>query len=212
MAQFYPLYVDPLGGSTSDVGALVVGPLNAVAQPLPKFVQGDTIQMRVYLLDRTSTYPLGTPYTITSNGAFSLKVAIGPKDGTAGSSLLTQQFTCPADSLNQYFTVSLPLNTAAITAAIGSASFVDTWLEFEISQGGLYTTVLQKSIRIEAEVIDPASLTVPAGSTAISAEEVNAQFLKREIHGAFVLVNDTTGQSVTCYLGDDGAVHWDPIS
>lgn len=212
MAQFYPLYVDPLGGSSTDVGATVVGPLNSNPQPLPRFVQGDTIQMRVYLLDRTSTFPLGTPYIITSNGAFSLKVAIGPKDGTAASTLLTQQFTCPADSLNQYFTVSLPLNTANITSAIGTAAFCESYLEFEISQGGLYTTVLQKLIRIEAEVIDPASLTVPAGSTAISAEEVNAQFLKREVHGAITLFNDTTGHSVVLYLGDDDAIHWDPVS
>src|SRR5262245_2340011 len=114
MAQVFSLYVDPLGGSATDVGSLVVSSLNSNPAALPRFVQGDTIQMRVYVLERSSTYPLLGPYSIVGNGAFSLKVAIGPKDGTASSTLLTQQFTCPPDALNQYFNVSLPLNTANI--------------------------------------------------------------------------------------------------
>jgi len=198
MAQF-DLYVDVLSGE------LVGGPANATPAALPRFVQGDTISLRIYLLQRTTTYPQGTLYSIISNANLSLKVALGPKTGTAGSTLYTQQFTWDKDAGNQYFYADLPLNTAGIASLIGSAQSASAWFEIEYTQGGFPTTVLQKDVTIHAEVIETGTITVPAGQTALSVEEANATFLKPENLG-FTLTNTTTGQKMAVYLGNDGAL------
>jgi len=205
MAQF-DIYVDTY---SSDV---VTGPSNPTVASLPKFVQGDTISLRIYLLARTTGGNISsTPYTIISTAGIALKVALGPKDGTAGSTLLTQQFTWTPDASQQYFAATLPLNTAGITAAIGSANSVSTWFEIEMTQGGFPTTVLQKQADIQAEVIETGVIATPPGQTAISAEEAYAVFLKRENTG-FFLKNENTGHRVFVYLGDDDAVHMDPVA
>lgn len=204
MAQL-DLYIDTYSGE------LVSGQYNPAAGVLPRFFQGDTISLRIYLLSRATTYPLGTPYSFVNNSDLSLKVGIGPKNGTAGSTLYTQQFTWAKDALNQYFYADLPLNTAAITTLIATAESASAWLEVEYTQSGYPTTVLQKAITIHAEVIETGSITVPAGLTALSAEEAHATFLKRTNTG-FFLHNETTGAKVFVYLGDDSTVHFDPVA
>lgn len=205
MAQF-DIYIDTVSGET------VTGPSNPASAPLPRFTQGDTMSLRIYLLARTTTYPLSTPFNIINNAALSLKVAIGPKDGSAGSTLYTQQFTWAKDASNQYFFADLALNTAAIATLLGSAAQVTSpWFEVEYTQNGFPTTVLSKQITLNAEVIETGTISAPAGQTAASVEYVNATFLKNENNG-FVLANPNTGQKRFVYLGDDGVVHFDPIA
>jgi len=204
MAQF-DLYVDVVSGD------LVTGPSNGQLAAFPKLVQGDTPAFNIYLLKRTVTYPLTNPYSIINNAALSLKVGIGPKDGTAGSALYTQQFTWTRDANNQYFTASLPLNTAAIATLIGSGSNATAWFEIEYTEGGFPTTVFQKLVTIEAEVIETGVLTTPAGATAVSLEEIIAQFLKQRNKG-FILDSDDGSKSAYVYLGNDGALHCDPLT
>ena len=204
MAQF-TLYIDTISGE------LVTGPLNPTLTVMPRLTQGDTISFRIYLLDRTTTYPLSSPYATINNGNLSLKVALGPKNGTAGSTLYTQQFTWSKDAANQYFYADLPLNTTAINDLIGNASSALAWFEVEYTQSGLPTTVFQKEVTINAEVIETGTITTPAGLTAMSAEEANATFLKRENSG-FFLTNATTGKKMFVYLGDDDALHSELVS
>lgn len=199
MAQF-DLYIDTVSGD------LVTGPANPAAATMPRLTQGDTISLRVYLLARTTTYPLSTPFTIINNATLSLKAALGPKNGSAGSTLYTQQFTWTADATNQYFYADFPLNTAGIGTLLGSAATAPAWFEIEYTQNGFPTTVHQKEVTIHAEVIETGALTAPPGLTAISAEEVNANFLKRENSG-FYLTNAVTGKKMFVYLGDDDALH-----
>ena len=78
MAQF-DLYIDTVAGT------LVTGPANPTVAIMPRLTQGDTISLRIYLLARTVTYPVANPFSIINNANLSLKVAIGPKDGTPGS-------------------------------------------------------------------------------------------------------------------------------
>ncbi len=203
MAQF-DLYVDTYSGE------LVSGISNSSPGQLPKLVQGDTIALRIYLLARTPTYPLTTPFTIIPANSVSIKVAIGPKDGTAGSTLYTQQFTWVPDAGNQYNAANLALNTAAITILIGTGTSGTAYFEIELTQGGFPTTVFQKSVTIEAEVIETGVVTVPAGATAISAEEVNALFVKLDESRPIILRNAAQTVAVLMYLGDDGVVHFDP--
>lgn len=204
MAQF-DLYVDTYSGE------LVQGVANPTITQLPRLTQGDTISFRVYLLARTTTYPLATPYTVVNNAALTLKMGIGPKTGTAGSTLYTQQFTWAKDAQNQYFFADLPLNTAGITSLIGAAETGSAFFEIEYTQNGFPTTVLQKAVTLQAEVIETGTITTPPGQTAMTVEEANALFLKRTNSG-FYLLNETTGLKVFVYLHDDGTVHMDPVA
>lgn len=205
MAQF-DIYVDTYSGES------VAGPTNAALSPLPKFIQGDTPTYRIYLLARTTTYPISNPYSIINNAALSLKVALGPKTGTAGSTLYTQQFTWSRDATNSYFTATFPLNTAAIATLLGSGESATAWFEIEYTQDAVPTTVLQKNVTIDAEVIETGSLTTPPGSTAMSAEEANAVFLKREITGQIILINATDStKKVILYCDENGSFRADTV-
>jgi len=204
MAQF-DLYIDTVSGE------LVTGPSNSTPALLPRLTQGDTISLRNYLLARTTTFPLSNPYSIINNAALSLKAALGPKNGTAGSTLYTQQFTWSKDATNSYFFADFPLNTAAIATLLGSNPTATAWFEIEYTQGGFPTTVYQKEVTIHAEVIETGTITEPPGQTAISAEEAHATFLKRENTG-FILLNEVTGRRAFVYLADDDTLHCDPIT
>lgn len=204
MAQF-DLYID------TSSGELVGGLNNPSPAPLPRLVQGDTISLRIYLLARTNSYPYASPFSYVSNANLSLKVALGPKTGTPGSALYTQQFTWQKDTNNQYFLADLPLNTEAIATLLGANATANAWLEVEYTQGGYPTTVFQREVSIHAEVIETGSLAVPAGATAMTAEEANAIFLKRENTG-FFLTNPNTGKKMFVYLGDDDTLQASIVS
>lgn len=203
MAQF-DLYIDTYSGN------LVTGIDNITPASLPKLVQGDTISFRIYLLARTTSYPRGTPFTTINLAALSLKVGIGPKDGTAGSTLYTQQFVWAKDPTNSYFFADLPLNTAGITNRIGALESNTAWFEVEYTQNGFPTTVFQESVNLHAEVVETGNIVAPAGETAASVEYVNATFLKNENNG-FILKNNNTGVRAFVYLADDGTLKADPI-
>lgn len=170
------------------------------------------MSLRIYLLARTTTYPASTPYSIINNAALTLKVALGPKDGTAGTTLVTNQFTWAKDAANQYFFADLPLNVAAVATLIGAAERANTWFEIEYTQNSVPTTVLSKSVSIEAEVIESGSLVVPAGATAISAEECNASFLKRKISGAFYLEDINNPGSYIAVYNENGSLKAEPVT
>lgn len=199
------LYIDTYSRS------LVVGPNNPANFTFPAIFQGDTISLRIYLLERTPTYPLTTPYTIATNTDLSLKVGIGPKNGTGGSSLYTQQFTWSKDGQNQYFYADLPLNTSGINTLIGAAESASAWFEVEYTQNGYPTTVFQQQVTLHAEVIETGTIEVPPGETALSVEVANNLFVKTENEG-FILRNPNTNARAFVYLGDDGALHCDPIA
>lgn len=192
MAQV-DVYVDSYSGD------FVVGPQNPSIAPAPRFTEGDTMSMRIYLLARTTTFPVN-PYSIINNAGLTLKVALGPKTGDAGSALYTQQFTWGKAADNSYFFADFPLNTAGIATLIGSGERASAWFEIEYSQNAVPTTVLSKNVTVEAEVIETGSLAVPAGSTPLSAEEANATFLKRKISGVIYLEDvDNPGNYLALY-------------
>ena len=204
MAKF-DLYVDTVSGE------LVTGPNNLRPGLLPRLTQGDTVTLNIYLLARTTDYPNGVPLQIINNANLSLRVAIGPRDGTAGSTLDTQQFTWSKDSQNQYFYADFPMNTAAIATLIGAKdSDSSHWFEIEVGASGGYTTVYSQQVKVYAEVIETTPLVTPPGATAVTLEFVKATCLQNTNSG-FVIVNPNTGAKVQVYVGDDGAFHADPI-
>lgn len=207
MAQ-YVLYVDC---DAEGEGSLVAGPSSSQVVSFPRLVTGDTPNFNIYLLKRTATYPTNNPFTILNIAALSLRVGIGPKDGVAGSTLLTQNFTWTKDAANQYFIGSLPLNTAGIGTLVGAAAQGTSYFEIEFTENGFPTTPFSKQVTIYGEVLETAAITVPAGATALTAEDAAATYLQK-LNNGFIIQNATTGKKVFVYVGDDGAFHADPTS
>jgi hypothetical protein len=205
MAQF-SLFIDTASGT------LVQDSSNSAAAPLPALVQGDTLNLRIYLLARTPGFPLvNPPYTIISNAGMALQVAIGDKVGNVTNYYATQ-FVWNPDQANQYFSAALALNTAAITALLGSGASATTWLDIQYLIGGIPTTVLEIPVTIQASVIKAGGgAPLPPGQTPLSAEYANATFLTRSVVGQIILVNANTGKKIALYVDDDGKAQMDPI-
>jgi hypothetical protein len=187
VAQTVDIYID------TEQGKRVRNDADPTLIPLPRFIQGDSFGINIYLLKQTKSYPVGIqspsspqlPYSVINNASMSCKVAIGVKDGLAGSLLYTQQFTWTpaANPAGQtYFTGVFPMNTTAIRDLINTGQTGQGWFEVEITDtNALPWTVLQELITIQAEVIDSNSVTVPPGETGLSVEVANQTYLRRVI-------------------------------
>jgi hypothetical protein len=192
----------------------VAGFSNSSIIDLPLLIQGDTLNVRIWLMKRTSTHPV-TPFEYIPNTDITLQVAIGTRVGTGGT-LYTQQYTWTpnSDASNPYFSAQLPMNTSAIDSLLGASSSATAYLEVKYVSGGQPTTVLSQQITINAAVIHNGSITVPAGQTPLSAESAQALFLQRTITASaaapIIITNGT--QSTALYVGSDGALHFDPIA
>lgn len=201
------LYVDTFASKRQ---SLVTGAANPAVYTVPELVQGDTISIRVYLLERNPTYPISNPFNIILNGDLSLKLAITAPAG-GSSTVYTNQYTWAKDANNQYFYADLPLNTAAIGTLLGSGSTASAWLEIEYTQNAYPTTVALIPITILADGIKAGGTVVPAGETALTVEVAQNTFLKQTNTG-FVLKNPNTGLKAFVYLADDGTLKCDPIT
>ncbi len=204
MAQF-DLYIDVLNQT------LVSGLQGQNVNP-PNFFQGDSPTFRIWLLYPTWN-PI-TPYSYLGIAGLSLEVAIGDKQGSGGT-IYTQQLTwAPSTDPNNpnYFIAQLPFNTTAINTKLGTSASFQAWLQVLYLQGGVQSTLLEAQVTINATVIQNGGVVVPPGLNPATLEYVNATFLTRNITGGFYLVNPNTGKKVFAYLGDDNAVHFDPVN
>lgn len=197
------LYID------TDRGIAVGGVNDSTAAKLPRFVQGDSLKLRIWLL--TGFKRLGNFDQVPVSG-ITLQVALGSKSGS-GAEYYTQQFTwTPSGDLGQpYFEATLPMNTAEIDGLLGANPTAPAWFQVRKTEGGTPATVLQEQVTIHASVIQDGIAEVPPPLTPLSAEAANAAFV-RVIHtGSFDLMN-ANGKGVRIYVDDDGAFRTDPIS
>lgn len=197
------LYID------IDRGIAVGGVNDSTAAKLPRFVQADSLKLRIWLL---SGYGRLRSFDQVPVAGITLEVALGAKSGS-GATYYTQQFTwTPSGDLGQpYFEATLPMNTAEIDDLLGANPTAPAWFQIRKTEDGTPTTVLQEPITIHASVIQDGVAEVPAPLTPLSAEAANAAFV-RVIHtGSFDLMN-VNGKGVRIYVDDDGAFRTDPIS
>lgn len=203
------LYIDTFSGE------FVTGPTNATLFTLPNFKQGDVMPFRIWLLARTTSYPTISPFTVVNIAAISLKMAIGTKSGTGTGSHLVNQFSWNKSADNQYFYANVAFNTTELNSAIGSSeSLSGKWLEIEFTQDGYPTTVLQRQVTIDADVIKGASTTLPAGQVAMTAEEANATFVKKfgGNGDSIILVSADGTKKRMLYVDNNGNLMSDLIS
>ena len=189
-------------------GEAVANVNNLATAGLPRFVQGDSLKLRIFLLT-----PNGSVGAYVPVSGITLQVALGAMPSTG--SYYAQQFTWePSVDLAQpYFEAVLSLNTAAINVLLADATDSPVWFEVKMIQDGLPTTVLSKATTIYGAVILPTVLTVPAGQTPLSAEAAAATFLGRTITGAFTIKSADGSKSVLIYVdAADGSFHADPVT
>jgi hypothetical protein len=176
---------------------------------LPQFVQGDSLQLRIWLL---SNYSQLEAYDEVPVSGITLQVALGTKVGNS-STLYTQQYTwTPSADLGQpYLSATLPMSTAEITTLLGSSATASAWFEVKMISSAVPVTILSKQVTIQAAVIKSDSTSVPAPLTPLSAEAANASYVRTIHTGSFDLYN-ANGKGCRIYVDEDGAFRADPLS
>lgn len=140
---------------------------------LPAFTQGDTVTMRIRCLAPTVNFPFSNPpFTALSTSGRTLQLAIGTQ---RGGTILTQQYTWTASTNpgDPYFSADVPFNTANINAALISVNSIQSLMQINLIEGTT-RTVFFGAVNIQAAVIVPGALVVPAGQTPCSMEAVLA--------------------------------------
>lgn len=196
------LYID------IDRGECVRSASDSSIAPLPQLTQGDSLQLRIWLLAGFSRF---VAYSKVPVSGITLQVAVGTRSGGA-TTYYTQQFTwTPSADLGQpYFTGTLPMNTAEITSLLGSSDKANAVLEAKMIVGGEPITVISRAVTINASVIKADTDVVPAPLTPLSAEAARAMFVQVSHVGPIDLMN-ANGKGVRIYCDDDGAFRSDPI-
>lgn len=193
---------------------LVAGLLDSTTVSLPKFIQGDTPTLKIWLLTPIASAALSTPYAYVPVSGVTIQAAIGTRVGNS-TTYYTQQMTWTAstDLSDPHFTASFPMNTAAINTLLG-ATGVSTAAFFEVKMitSAVPTTIYSEGVTVQAAVIKDGGTTEPALGTPLSAEAATAAFLARTIRGAVTLESEDGTKSVSMYVGTDGTVHFDPLT
>lgn len=192
-----------------DRGEPVIGKSDNSIAPLPLFVQGDSLLLRIWLLTGYSRF---NPYTYVAVDGITLQVALGKKIGNT-TEYYTQQFTWEASEnlALPYWEAVLPMNTDALTDHIGANPSAQAWFEIKIIQDLVPVTVLSKLVTVQAAVIKEGGTVVPENQNVLSVEAANSAFVKTVHTGSFDLMN-ANGKGIRVYVDEDGAFRTDPIA
>lgn len=202
-----------------DGGQLVEGLNSPAATELPPFVQGDTIELSIYLLRRSSAYPVSlgglSPFSKINPSGLSLRVGIGTPTSAVGTgSPIVYQNSWSIDSTEQCFVGTLYFTPSACATALGSATSVGLTLEIEVAESGAYSTVLQAPVTLKAELIESTAPEVSQPQDEFYTKaQVNALFMPRAGEAGLQLVLKSPSGTKTCYiwLDNDGVLHQDIV-
>lgn len=146
------------------------------ALPL-QFFQGSKVPMHVYLV-RANGSLTGTRFSKIDITGMTLACYVGPSAGAETLKAYQETWTLQttADSAGQsgYFYATLDLNTAELTAAIGSSeSYTASKIEFRLTESGDTRVVTQVAFTLNAIVKDPSSsVSLPsAASNYLTAQQ-----------------------------------------
>lgn len=180
MADAIELYMN-VGTPT---GALVRGLSDSGAFTMGPFYQGQLLKLRVYPVIPTGVLvpmPGAAQFSKVDLTNLDLQVVIGPRAGA--SSVKAAQYTWAKQTANDsegksgYFYANLDLNTTDLNTAIGTSDTYDTYIEFQLSRGGLpFAPAYQSAIQIISAVLDPsgaAAVPTPAASYLTAAQCFN---------------------------------------
>lgn len=195
------LYID------CDRAKSVIGELDNTIKDLPRFVEGDSIKLRIYLLkgfDRTSEYT-----NIPTDG-LTLQVALGARDG---SEIYASQYvwTESDDLSDPYFEALLPMNTEELADALTGETYIPALFEVKYVQDGVPTTVLQENVTVFQSLIDPDSVMPVATPTPLSAEAAGVTYVKKTHRGPIYLEAADGSHQVKLWVDTDGTFRATPV-
>jgi hypothetical protein len=177
---------------------------------LPILTQEDSLTLRLYLLSSPDQSTIERVITTSRT----IEVTIGKKAGNS-TALYTQQFTWTANSdlADPYWEATFPMNTAAIATLLGAKDHISTWFEVVLIDDGDESTVLSKSVQIEARVNKAGTVEAPEGETLLTVQMALAMFAPISgFQGKLRLISPDGTKQGDVYWGDDNTLHGDPVS
>jgi hypothetical protein len=181
----YDIYID------CDRAAVVTSASNSSLKALPKFVQGDTMLLRVHLLKGYAA--VMESYEVIPTTGLTLQVALGTRVGNS-TTYYTQNLTDwdEAEDLT-YFEGEFPMSTEAITTYLGSNGSKQAYFEVKYIREGLPTTVLSEQVTILAAVIKDGGFEEPVDPTPASVEAIMPVFHPKTGSAYYDLIDSDTG-------------------
>lgn len=144
--------------------------------------QGDSYNIKYYPVVPSGN--LLAPWTKVDISQVTLKMGIGPRDGTearlVSQDVWNKQIGPDSTGAQGYLYATFDLNTDALNTAIGSLDSYSSIFEIQFGEGGKYRCGFQTAINITPVVIGPtgtASLPAPAAQY-YTKTEMDALFQK----------------------------------
>lgn len=165
----------------------------------PRFVQGDTLNLRIYFL---KGYSRASNYELFPTTGLTVQVALGDLEG---ETIYSAQYVWTATD-GDHFVGTLPMNTDEIDTALGSETSVEATFEIKYIRDGVPTTVLQETVKIYKALILEDSVVPVATPTPLSAEAADATFVKIFHNGAIYLSDPDNPTAPMIKLWNDNGV------
>lgn len=177
---------------------------------LPRFVQGDSLDIKLWILQRVPG--IAPSFLPTAN--VSIFMALGNLLPDPPTYLTNQGTWTPSgDASNPFFEATLPMNTAGINSALTAAAAsgkryatVDFGVTFYVS--GAPTCAILKSVPLYKALIAPSALIVPAGQQAATLAAVEAMLLNITTNSVTIVSPDGTHRR-RLWEDNDGTPHDD---
>jgi hypothetical protein len=201
----HDIYID------CDRAAVVTSQSNSSIKTLPRFVQGDTMLLRIHLLKGFAS--VMEDYEVIPTSDLTLQVALGTRVGNS-TTYYAQNLTSWAESeALDYFEGEFSMATAEVTAYLGTSTSKQAFFEIKYIRSGLPTTVLSQEVQVLAAVIKEGGFVAPTEPTPLSVEVGNAIYVIAAGHqGSIRLISPDGTKQCDMYYGDDGAMHFDAIT
>jgi hypothetical protein len=156
---------------------LVRSNTNASDVSFPNLIQGETPTVQLYFLDPTNGSQ-ANPFSYVGLSGATLKLAIinGSPTGGADTAIANQETW---STISGGFSSTLNCATVGISNALGSGSSLSGTVEIEVTEsGGTPVKYFQGAATIKSAVIDSSTNTPTPVSSYLTANEVNAGYLK----------------------------------
>ena len=133
-------------------GKLVLGLSNSGAFAVPDLYAGTVVPVR-YFPVRPTNSAFAPFYTLQDVTDLTLRIAIGPRGGTALVDQETWVVVAATSTVGKHLAGTLDLTGASLTTALGSEESVTSVLEIRITEGGNTRVSFQGQVRIYDTVI-----------------------------------------------------------
>jgi len=181
-----------------------------------RLIQGDTVTLVIQLLEPNPSGGKLHPYSVVPLAGLTLRVGAGLVTSAVGTALPTiYQTTWAINTTLNTATGTLYNDPTAMAGLLAGQKDGITDFEIEVSEGGNFTTVFYGTTALRAELLESGTPgSPPAGETYLTANESIATFLtKAGVAGESKLWISADGAfKVLEYLGNDGMMHYDPVT